>query len=72
MFQLLLLNNQFKNCKSVIFIFYLDDENKSMGSNEDVNSLNRYNDSKDQILMLEEQYNGKINNLETKITDLIR
>lgn len=43
-----------------------------MGSNEDSNSLSRFNDSKDQILMLENQYKDNINDLETKITDLIR
>lgn len=53
-------------------IFYLDDESKSMESNEDSSSLNRFNDTKDQILMLENQYKENINNLETKITDLIR
>lgn len=43
-----------------------------MGSNEDSNSLNRFSDSKDQILMLENQYKENINDLKTKITDLVR
>jgi len=49
-----------------------DDESKSIESNDDSNSLNMYNDSKNQILLLEEQYKKNINNLETKLTDLIR
>ncbi|VVC40089.1 Hypothetical protein CINCED_3A010372 [Cinara cedri] len=49
-----------------------DDESKSLESNEDCNSLHRFNESKDQILILEKQYKEKISVLETKITDLIR
>lgn len=43
-----------------------------MGSNEDNNSLYRFNESKDQILILEERYKENINALETKVNDLIR
>lgn len=59
----------------IVFInglFYLDDESKSIGSNEDSTSLNRFNESKDQILILEKQYKASINESETKIADLIR
>lgn len=43
-----------------------------MGSNEDNTSLNRFNESKDQILILEKQYQESISEFETKIADLIR
>lgn len=43
-----------------------------MGSNEDSNSLHRFNESKDQILMLEKQYKDNICELETKVTELVR
>ncbi|KAL5234452.1 hypothetical protein ACI65C_001862 [Semiaphis heraclei] len=49
-----------------------DDESKSMGSNEDSNSLHRFDESRDQLLILEKQYQGDINGLKTKITDLTR
>lgn len=53
-------------------VFCLDDESKSMGSNEDSISLNRYNESTNQILELENQYKENISEFETKIADLIR
>lgn len=56
----------------IFIIFFLDDESKSMESNEDTNSLNRFSDSKDQILLLENQFKENINDLKTKITDLVR
>lgn len=43
-----------------------------MGSNEDSNSLHRFDESRDQLLILEKQYQGDINGLKTKITDLTR
>jgi len=43
-----------------------------MGSNEDSNSLHRFDESRDQLLFLEKQYQGNINGLTTKITDLTR
>lgn len=43
-----------------------------MGSNEDTNSLHRFMESDDQIFMSERQYKENINELETKITDLMR
>lgn len=54
------------------YLFYVDDESKSMGSNEDSNSLHRFDESRDQLLILEKQYQGNINGLKTKITDLTR
>lgn len=42
-----------------------------MESNED-SSLNRFNESKDQILILEKEYKENISEFKTKITDLIR
>lgn len=56
----------------ILYYFYLDDESKSMGSNEDSNSLHKYDESRDQLLILEKQYQGNINGLTTKITDLTR
>lgn len=43
-----------------------------MGSNEDTNSLHRFNESDDQIFISEKQYKQNISELETKITDLMR
>lgn len=49
-----------------------DDESKSVGSNEDTSSLNRFNESKDQMLILEKEYKENISEFETRIADLIR
>ncbi|XP_050428502.1 sorting nexin-29 [Adelges cooleyi] len=49
-----------------------DDESKSLGSNDDTNSLYRAEEEKTQILMLEKQLKEKIADLETKITELVR
>jgi len=43
-----------------------------MGSNEDSNSLHKFDESRDQFLILEKEYQGNINGLQTKITDLTR
>lgn len=43
-----------------------------MGSNEDSNSLNRFDESKDQMLILEKEYKENISEFKIKITDLIR
>lgn len=43
-----------------------------MGSNDDSNSLYRFDETKDNILFLEKQYKENIGELETKIADLIR
>lgn len=52
--------------------FFLDDESKSMGSNEDSNSLRKFDESRNQFLILEKNYQGNINGLTTKIDDLTR
>ncbi|XP_025409471.1 sorting nexin-29 isoform X2 [Sipha flava] len=49
-----------------------DDESKSIGSNDENNSLCKFDESKDHIFFLEKQYKENISELETKITDLIR
>jgi len=56
----------------ILYLLYVDDESKSMGSNEDSNSLHRFDESRDQLLILEKQYQENIDELKTKITDLTR
>lgn len=43
-----------------------------MGSNEDNSSLCRFNETQDEISILEKQHKTNISELETKITELIR
>lgn len=43
-----------------------------MGSNEDNNSLHRFNESDDQIFISEKQYKQNVSEFETKISDLMR
>ncbi|XP_050535243.1 sorting nexin-29 [Daktulosphaira vitifoliae] len=49
-----------------------DDESKSLGSNDENNSLNKYDNSNDQLLLMEKHFQEKTSELEAKITELVR